>query len=202
MGLFDKQAYDEATVSNGETQRMPGGGYVCRVMAVRTSGTDSYGREIDYVNDKKYVKLIWDVAEGDFANKFSDDYFAGEDKDYAHRFYLSWKNYGALKGTLQAFDESNPGFDAYAAADAQQWALFIDKYIGLVFGEEEYMANDGTIKTRLGLPRAKSVQDIRDGKYRVPPLKKLDGGGSESTQSAAGQDEQVPANVYDDVPFL
>lgn len=201
MPKLDSKAYDEASAMTGEFKKMGAGGYVCAIQAVRTSGKDSYGRVIDYVNDKEYVKLIFDVIEGEFAGNYSTDYWTGEDKDFGHQFFLSWKNYGALKNVLQSLDESNPGFDSRAAFEADKWELFIGKKIGLVFGEEEYRGNDGSVKTRLTLPRAKSVQDIHDGKYRVPAKKTLDGG-SESTQAAAaGQGEQVPASVYDDVPF-
>lgn len=196
MPNIDMGAYEEATASTGEFTRMPAGGYVCRIQAVRTEGTDYSGRRIDYINDKSYVKLIWDVAEGEFAGKFSDDYWSGEDKDYGHQFYMSWSNLGALKNTIQCLDESNPGFDPMAAFQADNWGLFVGKMMGLVLGEEEYRANDGTIKTRFGFPRIKSVQDIRDGKFKVPPLKKLDDGETEAPPASAS------ASIYNEsVPF-
>lgn len=198
MSLFDKQAYDAATVSDGggNYQKMPAGGYVCAIQAVRTSGMAG-GREIDYVQEKQYVVLIWDIIEGDFAGKYSEDYWTDPARDYGHRFYFSWKNLGAFKGVVQCFDESNPGFDAFAAADAENWGLFVGKKIGFVIGEEEYEANNGEIKTRYTLPRAKSVQDIREGKYRVPALKKLEGAPSTSPAPAASK----PVDTFDDVPF-
>lgn len=202
MGLFDRAEYEAAEVSSGDYQRMGAGGYIVQVQAVRTQGEDNYHHPINYVKDKNYVKLIYDVVEGDFAGKFSDDYWQGEDKDYAHCFYLSWKNLGAFKGAITALDESNPGFDGFAAADAEQWGLFIGKKFGIVVGEEEYRANDGSVKTKLSLPRIKSVQDIRDGKFRVPALKKLDGADTSTSYSTSGQDEQPPADVYDDIPFM
>lgn len=204
MPKIDNKAYQEATVSNGEYSRMGAGGYIVRVQAVRTRGIDQRIGSVDYINDKQYVKLIYDIAEGEHAGRFSDEYFADESKDYAHCFYLSWKNLGAFKGAIQALDESNnPGFDAKAAFDADQWGLFIGKMFGIVVGEEEYIGNDGGVKTRLTLPRIKSVQDIRDGKYRVPALKKLDGAAAQSSTnySGGGQSEQVPADLYDDIPF-
>ena len=51
------------------------------------------------------------------------------------------------------------------------------------------IGNDGNVKIRFGFPRIKSVQDIRDGRYRVPELKKLEGY------------EQPSTDPYDDVPF-
>lgn len=188
MPRIDRAAYDAAeATTNEEYKRMPAGGYVVRIQAVRTKDA---ARGIDYIADKQYVKLIWDVDEGEFAGKFSDDYFAGEDKDYAHQLYFSWKNMGAFKSNVWCFEDSNPGFDALAAVDYDRWELFVGKRVGLVLGEEEYMGSDGTVKTRFGFPRVKSVKDIHDGKFKVPPLKKLEGAPS-----------QAPTDTYDDVPF-
>lgn len=202
MPKINMQDYENATASTGggDFQRMGAGGYVAQIQAVRTDGPASYGKgRIDYVNSKEYVKLIYDIAEGDFAGRFSDDYWSGEDKDYGHQIFLSWKNMGAFKGNIQALDESNPGFDALAAFQADRWELFIGKKVGIVVGEEEYRANDGTIKTRLGFPRLKSIQDIRAGKFKVPALKKLDG---DQGHNAAPAKADVSESVYDeDIPF-
>jgi len=201
MPKINQDEYKAASAMTGEYKRMGAGGYVCAIQAVRTKGTDSYGREIDYVNEKDYVVLIYDIIEGEFAGNFSTDYWVGEEKDYGHRFFLSWKNYGALKNTLQSLDESNPGFDSMAALEADKWELFIGKKIGLVFGEEEYRGNDGSIKTRLSLPRAKSIQDIRDGKFRTPAIKKIEGAESSTDAFVEGKTDLPPVSAYDDVPF-
>ena len=201
MPKINMRDYEEATASTGDYQRMGAGGYVAQIQAVRTDGPASYGKgRIDYVNSKEYVKLIYDIAEGDFAGRFSDDYWSGEDKDYGHQIFLSWKNMGAFKGNIQALDESNPGFDALAAFQADRWELFIGKKVGIVLGEEEYRANDGTVKTKLGLPRLKSVQDIRAGKFKVPAPKKLKD--DEQGYNAAPAKADMSESVYDeDIPF-
>ena len=201
MPKINMRDYEEATASTGDYQRMGAGGYVAQIQAVRTDGPASYGKgRIDYVNSKEYVKLIYDIAEGDFAGRFSDDYWSGEDKDYGHQIFLSWKNMGAFKGNIQALDESNPGFDALAAFQADRWELFIGKKVGIVVGEEEYRGNDGTVKTRLGFPRLKSIQDIRAGKFKVPEFKKLKD--DEQGYNAAPAKADVSESVYDeDIPF-
>ncbi len=200
---FDMSAYNEAEASTGggDFQRMPAGGYVARIQAVRTEGEDGYGNKINYPEDKMYVKLIYDIAEGDFAGKYSDEYWSGADKDYGHQIFLSWKNMGAFKGSVLAIEESNPGFDAMAAFTADKWALFVGKQVGIVLGEEEYRANDGSVKTRFTFPRLKSVQDIRDGKFRVPPLKKLDGGEQAAPSTAPAQAANNSGVYDDDIPF-
>lgn len=201
MPKIDKEAYESAEASTGgEYRRMPAGGYIAVIQAVRTDGPAGNGGRVDYVNAKEYIKLIWDVAEGEFAGRFSDDYWSGEDKDYGHQIFLSWKNMGAFKGNIQAIDESNPGFDALAAFEADRWEMFIGKKVGIVLGEEEYRANDGSVKTRFGFPRLKSVQDIRDGKFRVPPLKKLDDGHQDGYFAAPAQ-APAPSAYDDSIPF-
>lgn len=197
MPKINMDEYNAAEVSTGggDYQRMGAGGYVVRCQAVRTKGTD-YGRTVDFISEKQYVKLIYDIAEGGLAGKFSDDYWAGEEKDWGHQFYLSWKNMGALKNAIQCLDESNPGFDAMAAFQADNWDMFIGKQFGIVVGEEEYLGNDGTVKTRLTFPRIKSVQDIRDGRFKVPEKKTL-----APSEAAPAQAEAAPS-VYDDsLPF-
>lgn len=197
---FDMNEYNEAEASTGEYVKMPAGGYIARIQAVRIEGEDGYGRKINYPEDKMYIKLIYDIDEGDFAGRYSDDYWSGPDKDYGHQIFLSWKNMGAFKGSIIAIEESNPGFDAMAAFSADKWELFIGKLVGIVLGEEEYIGNDGNVKTRFGFPRLKSVQDIRDGKFRVPPLKKLESSGelAPSTPTASAVDNGV---YDDDIPF-
>lgn len=199
MPNINMSDYKAASASTGEVAKMPAGGYVVRIQAVRTQGEDYSGRPINYVDEKQYVKLIYDIAEGDFSGKYSDEYWQGESKDYGHCIYMSWKNLGALKNTITSFDDSNPGFDAMAAFTADNWQLFVGKLLGIVLGEEEYIGNDGSVKTRYTMPRIKSVADIRAGKYRTPELKKL----PDNQRPAQTSTVADPASIYDDdIPFL
>ena len=184
MPKIDMEAYRKAEsfAGGGSYARMVAGGYIVKVQAVRTKWHDSDGNEVDGARDKQYVKLIYDIAEGPFADgggevpetdgplvgKFSDEYWAGEDRDYAHWICLSWKNLGALKGMAEAFDGSNDGFDFMAAFDADKWDMFIGRTVGIVVGEEEtgYDEN-GRMRTRLRLPNARPADAIREGRFRT-----------------------------------
>jgi len=188
--------YNNTEANTGEYKKMPAGGYVCAIQAVRVDGKDGYGNAIDYVAEKMYVKLIWDIIEGDFAGRYSEDYWTVPEHDYGHQFFLSWKNMSAFKNSIQCLDESNPGFDALSAFRADKWELFVGKKLGLVIGEEEYIANDGNVKTRYTLPRIKSVQDIREGRYRVPKLKEL------ANKPVSVESSTTSKDTYDDVPFM
>ena len=70
------------------------------------------------------------------------------------------------------------------------------KRIGIVLGEEEYIKNDGSVGTRLKVRSTKKVQYIKDQRFRIPKLKKLEGGESAESSVPAGFVES------DDLPFL
>lgn len=175
-----RMKWDDIDESNGggEYARVTPGGYVCAF------------QKLVHDERREYVMALYDIVEGECAGKYSDDFWV--DKDYAHRVYLSYKPkaLGMLKQRLRAITDSNPGFDAFAAFDADNWSMFIGRRFGLVLGDEEYVGNDGTIKTRLTDVAWKTVQQIHDGDFKVPETKRLPEG-------------QRPAAVdtYEDVPF-
>ena len=49
------------------------------------------------------------------------------------------------------------------------------QYIGVVIGEEEYIAKDGTVKVRPTVRQTRSVDSIRNGDFKVPDVKRLSG---------------------------
>ena len=160
---------DESTAKQFST--MEPGVYMCRVQAIRTEGEDSRGNRWDSAR-KQYVQVVVDVDEGEHAGKFSDDYWSGQDKDYGHRFFMSWKESarGMLKHTLRAFDEANPGFDSLAAFEADKWELFVGKRVLVQWNGQEYESNTGEVRMRVRPDRAVTEDD--DAKAKV---EKLDG---------------------------
>lgn len=176
MGLIDRKAYEAATESSGEggIRQLVPGAYVCTVQAVRTEG-DTRSGHWDY-RDKQYVKVVYDIAEGEFAGKYSEDYFVGfdgkplEEKDFAHSFFLSWKNYGFLKRRVRAFDESNPGFDALAAIDGEKFDLLVGKKFGVVLDGTVDLNDRGYDRWRFDVGEVVPVSDVRSGSCREPKV--------------------------------
>lgn len=168
---------EDTTNSGTSYPRLEAGGYVCAI------------QRMELYADKKYCKLIYDIVEGEHAGKYSDPYF--DDKDYAHCVYLSYKDtaLGMLKHRLTAIDDSNAGFDAFAAWDADKWALFTGKQFGIILREEEYEKNDGTIGTRLRESDMVPAEKIHSGDFTVPKPKKL-----KRAESAVAMpyDEEIP----------
>lgn len=180
---------------DGDFQKLPAGAYVVRIMGM----TDN--------ESKQYVECVYDIAEGEHAGFYSDDW--GLNHPFAHRIILSYKDsaLGMLKGRLEAITESNPGFDAEAAWNGGKLNFFHGKLFGVNLQEEEYEKNDGSIGTRLNAKQVVTAQKVREGKCRKLPKKLLDG----TTEDEAATPERITDTVQSvygtgvqphvDVPF-
>lgn len=191
MPKIDMQAYNEAEeTSGGGFAQMTPGGYVLRIMEVKTEWSTRGGRSNS--DEKQCVRVVYDVAEGEFANHFADDFWKGEDKDFGHCYYMSWKNMGWLKRQLNAITASNPGFDALAAFQGDNWDAFKGKLLGAVMDGTVDTNDRGYDRWKLEVGDVVAVNDIRSGEYRDPKIT------DERTKAADGA---VPDDFYDDVPL-
>lgn len=147
----------ENVKASGDFARPAAGGYVCKIVDV----TDT--------PDKEYLHIEYDFAEGEFKNYWFET--ASKFGWWGGDFYRSYKDSaaGMFKAFTNAVEGSNPGYKWAWEEDTLR-----DKVIGLVLGEEEYVKNDGSIGTRLKVRSVKTVEDIREGRFRVPELKKLE----------------------------
>ena len=177
-------AYRDTEASAGtDFEKLPPGGYVCTIKSV----TDHHE------GDKPYLHIVYDIREGQYADYYSDDW--GKTNTWAHdnRHYYSEAALGMFKGFLKAFDESNGTNFAEMAETGFDEQMMVGRAIGYIIGEEEYRANDGSIKTRLRVRGTRSVQQIRDGKFKFPEIRKL--------EEPAPQIEPTPNLDESDLPF-
>jgi hypothetical protein len=147
--------------TSGDFKALEPGGYVIKIETV----TDNEA--------KKYLDIIYDIAEGPEKGRYADDW--GKDHPYAHRLVRSYKEsaLGMFKGFIKAVDESNgTNFSEQAKTGINEKEL-VGKIVGVVIGQEEYQNDYGDIKLRLTVRSVKSAQDIREGKYNIPDVKKL-----------------------------
>jgi hypothetical protein len=183
MRSFNWNSIDAS--SDGDFTPLPAGGYVAKI-------TDMVDNE-----DKENVEVIFDIAEGEHAGYYSDDF--GKSHPYNHHFYLSYRTDGGLrmtKGRLQNIQKSNPGFDPFAAWDAGRLDMFKGRLLGINLQEEEYENRDGEVKVRLNVCQVVDAQLVRDGK--VKPRKKKEIAGKMSTAPSASADAMDDI----DVPFV
>ena len=183
-GLGETYRNTEAS-TGGDYEKLPPGGYVCTIKKVINN------------SEKSYLQILYDIREGQYMDFYNDDW--GRDNEWAHTAYHSYteKAYKIFKGFLKAVDESNgTDFMEQAAGDWDEQKL-LGKAVGYIIGEEEYESNQGDIRTSLKVRRAVPVSVIREGKYKMPELKKLT---SKTTTEPLIPSKPSDANL-DDIPF-
>ncbi len=169
----------------GDSTRLLAGGYICKYTSVKD------------VPDKNYLYMEYDIAEGEYKDYYKElserlDFWGGR----CYRSY-SEKALPMFKRMCSAVTKSNPGyiFDGNEHADE---TTLIGKLVGLILGEEEYIGNDGSIKTRLTVTREISVEDIKEGKFKIPKIKKL------TAEDKPGKDDDfmdAPTGDSEECPF-
>lgn len=165
MKKFDVKP--EKPVSGRET--LPAGGYVCSIINAKVESND-WGDTL---------VIAHDVCEGEFKEIFKRDYENNtrEDKKWRGTFRLrlpkddgseqdTWKK-RSLSNFLWALEQSNPGF----SFDWDEKKLK-GKKVGLLYRnkEWEYNGNHGWTTEAAG---TESIDNIREGKFRVPKDKAL-----------------------------
>ena len=152
--------WDTAQAFTGESQQtLAPGGHIVRIANMRQETSR---------NGKPMLVVAFDIEEGSefdgyykrlHENKKKFD--QGAKWGGVIRFMLynaQGGTNGFFKGFIGALEESNPGF-------RWNWEerSVTGKLCGMVFGEEEYRKQDGSIGTSVKAQMARSVQAIRDG---------------------------------------
>lgn len=171
-----------------EQKSLPVGGYIAGIY----NAVDVPGKE--------YLNICWDVVEGEYK-----DYFKNLTKSMIERGKLNqgdWAYSGItkksykekalpfFKGFLTSVEQSNQGYKFNNDEKTLR-----GKFVGVVLAEEEYRANDGSIKTKLVVSKFTSVAKIREGDFEIPPKKLLNDNIGNAPIAYAN------ANAEDDLPF-
>lgn len=149
--------YDNATANyGGERERLPAGGYICKIT------------KVEDFPDKEYLKIEFDIADGKYKGWYAEiEKRAGF---WGGHFIRSYKESAAgfFKGFVTAIEQSNPNYK-------WEWKeqTLVGKWIGLVIGYEEYRKRDGDVGERTYVAQNRSGKAIKDGDFTVPELKRL-----------------------------
>lgn len=145
----------------GDSRRLPAGAYICKITAV------------DNHEDKEYLRIFYDIAEGDFAGYYSEMRESHPDWATVGSYVRSYKPTALpfLKRFCSAVSRSNVNYVFDAGAVNSDETTLVGKKIGLVFQDEEYYGNDGEKKTRLIVNKEFQIDKIADQK--VPSVKQL-----------------------------
>ena len=161
------------------------GGYVVKIT------------QVEDLPDKEYLRITYDIAEGDHKGHFDDVW--GRNNGWAHRFIRSYKEsaQGMFKAFLSRLEESNKHINGFTIANWQIQSneqQFVGLEIGLILRKRLYTNEKGEDKESLEVYRVVAAQDIRNGDFKVPDPKD----DRESIVPARAESAQV----YDDVPFM
>lgn len=178
--------YESVQATSGEFSRPTADGYICKIVNVEDVPMNEQTGKGDY------LKIEFDIEEGDFKGFYAEQ-FKTWGGTWLASFIRSYKStaLGMFKHFTNCIESSNAGFE-------WNWVEteLIGKRIGLVLGEEEYENSRGEVRTKLVVKDVKTVDDIKQGNFKIPALKKLSG----STSVVQFAPLPTPDND-DDLPF-
>ncbi len=183
------QGYDEAQ-SFGEFETLPAGGYKCIIKKVACEKTQA---------GKEYLKLAIDILEGEFKDffqkKFDNDTRAPGERKWGGVWTVFTEGYNPgttnpkFKGLITSVEASNPNFKFNF--DEQ---TLVNKKVGLVFREEDFLGTDGQVHTAVKPFFAVSFDKAEEAK--IPNKKELS-----DNQYDQAFDATASAADNDDLPF-
>ena len=186
---MQKFTWSEVAPSNGGSKSLPSGAYVLMVTGVRD------------VPSREYLEVTWDVFEGAHKGHFSDEF--GTKNEWAHTFRVSYKEKarGLFRWFLDCLEKSNPSFNVETWEATSDERAFVGKLFGAAVGTEHYV-RDGKKRTRFTFPDYYPIDDVRDGKAKVPEDTYSDDWNEEaSTAAPAEASTAQPDLCSDDIPF-
>lgn len=170
----------ENVIEAGEI--LPVGGYICNIANVKD------------IAAQDYLDIEFDIAEGQYAGYYSRLFDSRG--FWGGRFLKSYKEKAKpfFKALITTIEKSNPNYNF-----AYNEKSLVGKKIGLVLALEEYRGNDGVVKKRLYTAQVHTVDAIRQGRFEVPELKKLEGSQNLGTSSQGDFSQEIFPD--DEVPF-
>lgn len=178
MPKIDRNEYASAEAKvggGGGFEQMEPGVYELYIQDIRTEWDTKQGHTDGL--KKQCVRIVWDVASGQFEKKYTESYFVDwegkpdPEKDYMHSCYLSWKNMDYFKGRIQALNAANPGFDALAAFEADQWQMFLGKRFWAVIGGTVDINDNGYDRWKLDVEAWITPEQAKSGDHPEPTVK-------------------------------
>lgn len=171
MGFQNKNTKWTEVSAAGSSSMLPAGGYVAKIT------------DVEDVESKEYLLFTYDIAEGEHKGFFETD-----DRVYVHQFVRSYKEKatGFMKQFLDFVEASNDGFSLEGwNSDPNDLK---GKLVGIIVQREDYTNNDGEDRARMNVEGFAKIDDIRNGRFKLPEPKDTrtakDEGGAESAYGA------------------
>lgn len=178
--------YENTDAFTGDFQRLTPGGKICTIVNAYETTTKK--------TNQPMLAIEFDIAEGEEKGFYeaAQQQYGGDWRGVYRQGTLDKDGNCSpfFKGMISAIEESN---DRYKFDFSEK--TLIGKKFGGVFGEEEYIGKDGTVKTAVKLMQIRSTDAIRKGNFKIPPKKTVSG----ATQPAV--DNGITSVESEDIPF-
>lgn len=156
--------WNEVTASSAELNKMPAGGYVCRIVKAFES-VNKY--------DEPCLTLYLDVDEGDYKNYFGEIYKRRLDRGldrYPCVYNQRTDEFSArhFKRLIRLLERCNDEFD-FDSVGGDDWdeREVENLKLGVVFREKEFRRGD-SVRSNLVPYQLRTLEQIRGGNFVVP----------------------------------
>lgn len=190
--------YESAKVISSIGQ-LPKGGYVAKILDCKEESKNGYS----------WLAISFDIYEGEYKDFFKQKYQAdtNENKrwkgtynafvpDESSQYYQ--QNLDKFKTMMANIEESNPGFK-------WDWdeSRLKGKFCGVLFGEKEFETTDNGVIILTECRGIRSVECVRNGKFKMPALKTLTGAAPAASysDSQSSSSYSTASDDDDDLPF-
>lgn len=191
------KGYETAKVITGGVPQLPKGGYIAKILDCKEeSSTSGY----------KWLAISFDISEGEHKGHFAEQYRANTNEnkkwrgtynafipDESSQYYED--NLNKFKTMISNIEESNPGYHW----DWDETKLK-GKLVGVIFGEKEWESDNNGVIIITECRGIRSVDCIKNGKFKMPALKTLSGTSSVSAATSS-QASFSAVDDDDDLPF-
>ncbi len=192
------KGFDTAKVITGGIPQLPKGGYIAKILDCKEESRNGYS----------WLAISFDIAEGEHKGHFAEQYKANTNEDKKWRgtynafipeegspYYVD--NLNRFKTMIANIEESNQGYHW----DWDETKLK-GKKIGVIFGEKEFDSENAGVIIITECRGIRSVDCIKNGKFKIPALKTLSGGApAQSTPAKNTADSFSVVDNDDDLPF-
>lgn len=192
------KGFETAKVITGGVPQLPKGGYVAKILDCKEESS---------ATGYTWLAISFDIAEGEYKGHFAEQYKANTNENKKWRgTYNAFipsedsqyydENLTKFKTMIANIEESNPGYHW----DWDETKLK-GKMVGVIFGEKEFETESNGIIILTECRGIRSVECVKNGKFKMPALKKLNGTSSVSTPTTSSTSFAVIDDSDDDLPF-
>jgi hypothetical protein len=190
------KGFEKAKVITGGVPQLPKGGYIAKILDCKEESKNGYS----------WLAFSFDMSEGEHKGHFAEQYRANTNEnkkwrgtynafipDESSQYYED--NLNKFKTMIANIEESNAGYH-------WDWdeAKLKGKTIGVIFGEKEFETESNGIIIVTECRGIRSVECIKQGKFKMPALKTLNGAPSVSTANTSSNAFNE-VDDDDDLPF-